>query len=232
MSLKKNRDETNLFLAEGPKIVTELLQEPLQQVEVIYATATWLAQHQNVSPKVKIVEISEIELEKLSQLSTPNQVVGVFRQPPIREPEDSSFTLYLDTIQDPGNLGTLIRIADWFGIGAIVCSEGCADRFASKVVQSSMASIARVNVYYDKSGTWLDQRQQDTPLIAASLQGVSLYDQPKMNKGILLIGNESRGLKPELLQKATLKLTIPRKGQAESLNAAVATGIFLSHLLP
>ncbi|RYY86071.1 MAG: RNA methyltransferase, partial [Chitinophagaceae bacterium] len=139
------------------------------------------------------------------------------------------WTLYLDTIQDPGNLGTIIRIADWFGIPDVVCSTGCAELFNPKVVQSTMASLARVNVWYDGAGDWLPAQQ--VPVLAAALDGVSLYEYQNNAGGILLIGNESKGLRPELLERATEKITIPRLGGAESLNAAVATGIIVSHLV-
>ena len=137
--------------------------------------------------------------------------------------------IYLDTIQDPGNLGTIIRIADWFGIGDVVCSAGCADLYNPKVVQSTMGSIARVRVYHDLDGKWLDE--QDLPVYAAVLSGTALENHAKIKKGIVMIGNESKGISPKLQTKLTEKITISRRGGAESLNAAVATGIILSHLL-
>jgi RNA methyltransferase, TrmH family len=140
------------------------------------------------------------------------------------------FTLYLDTIQDPGNFGTIIRIADWFGISDVICSGGCADLYNPKVVQSTMASIARVNVYYDEDGLWL-ARHTDVPVFAAALEGRSVYSCNNVSRGILLIGNESKGIRKEWLSMAKEKITIPRIGAAESLNAAVATGIILSHMI-
>jgi TrmH family RNA methyltransferase len=146
-----------------------------------------------------------------------------------RPPDTSHFLLYLDTIQDPGNLGTIIRIADWFGIRDIVCSSGCVDQYNPKVVQATMASIARVNVYEDKDDRWLFE--QNIPIYAAALHGNDLYSFEKTSRGILVIGNESKGIRSEFLQLTTNLVTIPRRGEAESLNAAVATGILLSHLL-
>lgn len=224
LSLKKNRDETGLFVAEGPKIVEELLSLLPANVKSVYATEDWAGGRSGVET------ITEDELQKLSFLKTPNQVVAVVRKPESRLPDLSRFVLYLDTIQDPGNFGTIIRIADWFGIKDVVCSTGCADAYNPKVVQSTMASVARVNVVEDKEDDWL--QQQLVPVYAASLHGENLYGMPKVGHGILIIGNESKGIRPQFLGLANYKVTIPRKGEAESLNAAVATGILLSHLVP
>ncbi|MGZ3845283.1 MAG: TrmH family RNA methyltransferase [Flavisolibacter sp.] len=227
LSHKKFRDELNLFVAEGPKVVGELIKLIPQQILKLYAVEDWM--QANESFDLKTSEVSDFELEKLSQLQTPNQVVAVINKLPSKTPDASTFTLYLDTIQDPGNLGTIIRIADWFGVHDIVCSEGCADLYNPKVVQATMASIARVNVFYDRQGDWLHGKT--VPVYAAALKGKSLYETAKTTKGILIIGNESKGLGEETLSFATEHITIPRKGGAESLNAAVATGIILSHLL-
>jgi RNA methyltransferase, TrmH family len=229
LSHKKFRDELNLFVAEGPKIVGEFIQLIPQQVEKLYAVKEWIEANQSQLKKINVVEINNAVLERLSQLQTPNQVIAVIKKPVSEQPDSSTFTLYLDTIQDPGNFGTIVRIADWFGIRNIVCTPGCADLYNSKVVQSTMASIARVNVFYDEDGKWL--QQQSFPIYAATLGGASLYDHSKTNKGILIIGNESKGISKEILHYATEQITIPKKGEAESLNAAVATGIILSHLL-
>jgi TrmH family RNA methyltransferase len=225
LGLKKHREESGLFVAEGPKIVEELLLVAPQQVVAIYATEEW-----SKGKNYKYIEpISSIELEKISGLKTPNEVVAVLEQFESAMPGGTSFTLYLDTLQDPGNFGTIIRIADWFGVKDIVCSKGCADLYNPKVVQSTMASIARVNVYYDEEETWLSE--QNEPVYAASLHGRSLAGFDKTSKGILIIGNESKGIRKEFLQMASELITIPKRGEAESLNAAVATGIILSHLL-
>ena len=223
LGLKKNRDESGRFVAEGPKMVEELMKLVPGSVKNIYATEAWAKGREGVEV------VTENELEKISALKTPHQVLAVVEKLPVRKPDVSRFLLYLDTIQDPGNLGTIIRIADWFGISDVVCSAGCADRYNPKVVQSTMASIARVNVYEDKTETWL--QNQSVPIYAASLQGTDLYTFPKTTKGILVVGNESKGIRQEWLQLADTQLTIPRRGEAESLNAAVATGILLSHLL-
>src|SRR6185295_2265950 len=133
-------------------------------------------------------------------------------------------TLALDTIQDPGNLGTIIRIADWFGIHAIICSESCADMFNPKVVQSSMGSLGRVKLMYTNLVEWL-QLNINISIYAASLNGKHVDNFMGLKEGIILIGNESRGISYEIMQMAIEKITIPKTGHAESLNAAVATGI-------
>ncbi|HVK97241.1 MAG TPA: RNA methyltransferase [Flavisolibacter sp.] len=223
---KKSRDESGFFIAEGPKIINELLDTIPEEVESMYATEDWVAKY---SGNKNVTVISDVELQRISSLNTPNQVVAIVKQFIAYEPADYSFVIYLDTIQDPGNFGTIIRIADWFGISHIVCSPGCADRYNPKVVQATMASIARVNVFYDENRTWLQKQRKD--IYAATLEGTSVFEESKTGSGILMIGNESKGLSDDLMKLATRKITIPRKGNAESLNAAVATGIILSHLL-
>lgn len=229
LSHKKFQDELNLFVAEGPKIVGELIELIPGQIEKIYAVKDWIDSNASLVKKVTVVEVSPAELERISHLQTPNLVVATIKKFTATKIDASSFTLYLDTIQDPGNFGTIVRIADWFGVKHIVCSKACADLYNPKVVQSTMASIARVNVFYDEDGNWL--QEQTVPVYAASLNGTSLYDHSKTDNGVLVIGNESKGISKEIMECATEKITIPRKGEAESLNAAVATGIILSHLL-
>jgi TrmH family RNA methyltransferase len=227
---KKQREETRLFIAEGPKIIGELLTIIPHLFKKIYALENWIKQHKELLTKTEYEIISETELEKLSQLQTSNQVLGVLHQFKCIEPlAENSFALYLDTIQDPGNFGSIIRIADWFGIKNIVCTEGCADLYNIKVIQATMASIARVNIFYDKELSWL--RQQAVSKYATTLHGKSLYETEKLKEGILIIGNESKGIQLPIMELANEKITIPKIGKAESLNAAVATGIILSHLL-
>jgi TrmH family RNA methyltransferase len=224
LALKKNRDDAGLFVAEGPKVVEELSALLPQQMMAVYATADW------ADGKEGVEVVTEDELQKLSGLTTANKVVAVFQQLRQRLPDTDRFILYLDAVQDPGNFGTILRIADWFGVQDVVCSAGCADLYNPKVVQATMASIARVNVYHDQEEIWLNKI--NVPVYAASLHGESLYETPKAANGVLIIGNESRGIRKEFLEAATKLLTIPRRGGAESLNAAVASGILLSHLLP
>jgi TrmH family RNA methyltransferase len=233
---KKFRDQEGVFVAEGPKLVKELLIAPNLQPKHIYATKQWLddkdhgAQIAGLSPSA-ITILREGELERISFLATPNQVLAVFGKPRFSPPEfDRSISLLLDGIQDPGNLGAIIRIADWFGIRLVVGSVDCADPFNAKTVQATMGSISRVNVIAEDLEQ-LIARNPGLPVYAAVLQGESVYTVPPPAKGMIVIGNESRGIRRELLEQIQHPITIPRIGGAESLNAAVATGIILSHLV-
>lgn len=223
---KKFRDETGLFVAEGPKIINEFLLLIPDQIVQVYVTEQ---ARSGLLGHVPAEVVSENELQRMSQLKTAHQMLALVRQFAPAMPGPDDVVIYLDTIQDPGNLGTIIRIADWFGVKFIGCTNGCADVYSPKVVQASMASLARVQVFYDENAAWLNKQSQN--ILAASLDGEPLESASKIEKGVLIIGNESKGIRPEFLKKATNKITIPRRGKAESLNAAVATGIILSHLL-
>ncbi|MEO8412762.1 MAG: RNA methyltransferase [Ginsengibacter sp.] len=234
MSHKKLRDEENRFVAEGPKVVTEFLSSANFKCAILCAVENWLPQSENLSNKISpenIYEIDEASLQKISFLKTPNKVLAVFEKrlheslPPI----EHKLSLMLDDIQDPGNLGTIIRIADWFGVENIICSENCVDCYNPKVVQATMGSLARINVSYTSLISFIEKNNK-VRVYAAALSGVPVFDLLEINEGIVLIGNESKGIREELLHLAVQKITIPRFGRAESLNAAVATGIILSHL--
>lgn len=232
---KKFRKQEGLFIAEGPKIVTELLDNPHIEPVALYGTREWW-QQEDVSKKItdiaKMHEISMNELQKISMLSAPNRVLGLFRFPVF--PEAVNFkkriSLVLDGIQDPGNMGTIIRIADWYGIKHVIASNDSADVFNPKVVQSTMGSITRVQVLYKDLLPFLSDHVA-IPLFASTLHGQPLGTFKHVQEGFLLVGNESKGVRKELLKLAAHQLTIPKLGNAESLNAAVATGIILSHIL-
>lgn len=216
-----------MFVAEGPKLLHELLNAGNVKPVAIYATDAFAEKHPHLK---NLVRIREQELERISSLSSPNEVLGIFSKPVFDQPSyASSISLMLDGIQDPGNLGTIIRTADWFGVRNIICSRDCADSFNSKVVQSTMGSLTRVQLVY----TDLPQFIVDTrlpALYAATLHGKDLHQLTAVREGIFIIGNESRGISEALLSAATHRITIPRKGQAESLNAGVAAGIILAYL--
>jgi len=232
LSQKKLRDEENVFVAEGPKIVHELLLcKNVQPVE-IFAVQEWLDSNADVISGLKQEQvniISESELERISFLTTPNKVLCLFRKPTFVD-KDHQIILALDGIQDPGNLGTLVRIADWFGIGQVVCSKESADVFNAKVVQSTMASIARVEVVYADLPDFIKDHAS-LGVYATLLNGEPIEKIGKIKSGIIVTGNESKGISEAIQQLATHKITIKRIGEAESLNAAVATGIVLSHVL-
>lgn len=227
---KKLRDAEGLFVAEGPKLVKELLEGNIFICKGVYALSSWI-ETCGISQQDMIIPITEIELEKISQLSQPNAVVAVFQKKEVVTafPLHNNITLMLDDIQDPGNLGTIIRIADWFGIENIVCSNHTADMYNAKVVQSTMASLQQVNIIYTDLLPWLEQKK-GIPILAATLGGTNIKALAPIKEAILIIGNESKGVRNELLQLSTKHITIPRLGAAESLNAAVATGIILYEL--
>jgi len=228
---KKFRQQEGLFIAEGPKLVKELLESDTTTIQQVYAVKEWIEENKNLTEAVEVIEVAGFELEKISQLATPNKVLAIVQQfdAVINIITQKKITLALDTIQDPGNLGTIIRIADWFAIDQIVCSHDCADIYNPKVVQSTMGSIARVNFFYTDIVEWLKAR--DVRIYAATLQGMDITSMKNIEEGIIVIGNESKGISPEIMNLVNVKITIPKKGKAESLNAAVATGIILSHLV-
>jgi len=229
---KKHREEEGLFIAEGPKILEELLIPGFLQIREVLALPSWASTHQKQLGHIPCTILEDFELEKISQLATPNQVLALVEIPvadTIPAISDQVI-LALDDIRDPGNLGTIVRIADWFGINAVVCSRDTTDIYNPKTVQSAMGSIGRVRLFYTTLADWLFS-QTDTPVYAAVLEGEDVTTMKKVSRGIILIGNESKGISPEILEMVTDKITIPARGKAESLNAAVATGIILSHLV-
>ena len=227
---KKFRQQEGVFVAEGPKLVKELLTEHSDSVVEVFALKNWIDENKRVTINCNLSEITEAELEKISQLTTPNQVVAVVKHFNTIKPfaEKGKFILALDGIQDPGNMGTIIRIADWFGVQHIVCSQDSADWYNPKAVQSTMVSIGRVNVFYTSLTKWLGE-QQDARIYAAVLEGQDITRMQEPAGGVIVIGNESKGISEEVLRFCNVTITIPQKGKAESLNAAVATGIILSH---
>ena len=224
---KKNRDADNVFIAEGVKTVYELLNADFN-IKKIYALEDWIV----INPTVKnVIEVNEDELKKISNFETPNKVFAlVEKRTPVREPDlKNKISLVLDGIQDPGNMGTIIRTADWFGIRQVICSKDCADAFAPKVIQATMGSMVRVQLLYTDL-LELVAGNPTLPLYAASLNGTAITAMPPVKEGAIVIGNESKGIHPALLERCQHHITIPRIGRAESLNAAVAAGIILSRL--
>ena len=229
---KKFRDEEGLFIAEGPKIIKDLLEEKTVIIKAIYALKEWIDDNKKLVGVAELIEIEEADLEKISQLKTPNKVIAVVQQfdTTTKIITSNKITLALDGLQDPGNLGTIIRIADWFGVEQIVCSNDSADIYNSKVVQSTMGSIARVKVFYTDLEQWL-REQEGISIYATTLEGKAINSVGKIKEGIIVFGNESKGISLAVMNIATDKITIPKKGKAESLNAGVAAGIILSHLV-
>ncbi len=230
---QKFRDEHRLYTAEGNKIALEWLHAS-GPVHTIVATEDWVATNTSAiarHPEAELHIAKEHELAALSSLHTPNQVLLVVPYPVAKNvPITNEWYLALDEIQDPGNMGTIIRIADWFGIRHIICSPGCVDIYNPKVVQSAMGGHLRTDIYTAPLTEVLPTLPQ--PKIAATLDGENIYTFERPQSGVLIIGNESKGISPSIMALADKKITIPRRGGAESLNAGVSTGILCALLLP
>lgn len=226
---KKQRIKENVFLVEGEKIVDEVLRQQLFKVHSIYATEEWINKNAAIlTPyETSLTITSPNGLKKISSLKTPNSVLAVLEMPnytPLVDKIQTSLNLVLENIQDPGNMGTIIRIADWFGIPHIFCSKGCVDIYNSKVVQASMGGFLRVQVHYLDLEN-LFQEHPTLPVYGAVLGGENAFKHPLNKPSFLLIGNEGKGLSDSIQNQITHKITIPKMGGAESLNAGVATGI-------
>lgn len=227
---KKYRKKEGLFVAEGPKIINELLQ---------CMKCTWLAHTSEYKvpaatafPVTEIDECSTDELHKVSFLTTPQEVIATFEIPSTSlniSAISQDLCLALDGVQDPGNLGTIIRLADWFGIRHIFCSTQTADAFSPKTVQATMGAIARIQVHYCNLTELIGQLPAGTPIYGTLLDGDNLYEQKLENKGLLIMGNEGNGLTAEVREKVNAKLYIPSYPKdsetSESLNVGVATAI-------
>ncbi|WP_294618841.1 RNA methyltransferase [uncultured Bacteroides sp.] len=228
LELKKNRKADKVFLAEGPKLVGDLLGH--FHCHFLIATAEWLSTHKHLAVE-DITEVSEEELSRASLLKTPQQVLAVFRQPD--ETMDisvinRSLCLALDDVQDPGNLGTIIRLADWFGIEHIFCSPNTVDVYNPKTVQATMGGIARVKLHYT-SLPELISSLKDVPVYGTFLDGENMYAQPLSAYGLIVMGNEGNGIGSEVERLVNRKLYIPNypseRETSESLNVAIATAV-------
>lgn len=230
LELKKFRNEYNAFVAEGNKLVADLL--PYFSCELLLATPAWMATQGDL-PVGELIATAPSELSKASFLKTPQDVLAVFSRPDYRLGEaDASHQLILalDGIQDPGNLGTIVRLADWFGIGHLVCSTDTVDIFAPKTVQATMGALARVQVHYTDLAAYLDR--QTTPVYGTFLEGQSIYRETLSSSGVIVMGNEGNGIRPETAVRIDRKLHIPPypagRPTSESLNVAVATAVICS----
>ncbi len=223
---KKNRNKEEVFIAEGVKIVAELINAGFG-IQKIYGVKDWIDANTNI---LHAAVVSDDELEKISSLETPNKVLAIFyKKNSVRIPDlKNKISLVLDGIQDPGNLGTIVRIADWFGVKNIIASEDTVDLYNSKVIQSTMGSIARVAIFYTDLKSFFETNK--IPVFGAMLNGENIASLQKINECLLIIGNESKGIRADIEQYIQQCITIPGTGDAESLNAAVATGIILSWL--
>jgi TrmH family RNA methyltransferase len=227
---KKQREEEGLFVVEGVKMVDELLLNFPDRIVRIFASESWINDRKKIIKKYNSIDCIELDaLDKISFLQTPNEVLALVSMPAteITPSISKGVTLVLDQIQDPGNLGTIIRTADWFGVKQIICSNDTSDAFAPKVVQATMGSLMRLNIFYLDVGSFL-KTLDGISIYTAELNGESVYEAEFKQPMILVIGNESRGVSENISRFANKKITIPKVGNAESLNASVAAGIILS----
>ena len=221
---KKYRVANLLFFAEGIKVIQELLESNFELVH-LYST---LDDFEEVLNDKKTI-IHESDLKKISALATPNTCLAVFKIPIEKKINESGLILALDSIRDPGNLGTILRLCDWFGISQLICSKDAVDIYNPKVVQATMGSIARVNVNYSDLETFINQTK--LPVFGTFMDGSNIYKTNLPQEGIIIMGNEANGISPEIEKLIKNRLTIPRFGtlqKTESLNVATATAIVLS----
>ncbi len=215
------------FVVEGDKMVLELLESDMK-IQAIYALEPWIQKHHSVLQSVSevVFAVNEKALKSISNLDTPNQVVALAAIPSFSEdlPAPSQFAFVLDNVQNPGNLGTIIRTADWLGMNQLFCSPTCADAFNPKVVQASMGSLFRLQIVYTDLPT-LFKRFEALPVYGALLNGNNLFSTQFEKKGFILMGNEGQGISDDLQSHITHPITIPKRGKAESLNVAIAASI-------
>lgn len=234
LQMKKFRMQEQIFVAEGPKVVHDLMA--VYRPRTIVATDAWLNRQAGLAD-LDIVCVSEAELKHISFLQHPQSVMALF---PIPQPSlaphsiSTELSLALDGIRDPGNLGTIIRLADWFGIRSVYCSEDTTDAFNPKVVQATMGSIAHVSIIRTDLKQLIEGLPADTPVYGTLLDGDNLYTQPLENRGLLIMGNEGNGISPAISRLITQKLFVPpypvNRQYAESLNVATATAIVCSEI--
>jgi TrmH family RNA methyltransferase len=223
LSLKKNRVKAQLFIAEGEKIVNELLNSNFE-IEHIYATKQFLGI--NRCQKSAVTLITNDELLRISNLTSPNNVLAIVKISQKESEKSGGIKLVLDDVNDPGNLGTIIRMCDWFGVTQIICSKSTVDCYNPKVVQSAMGSLFRLDIKYLDLATYLDNI--DTPIYGAYMNGVDVKGQEFPKQAHLIMGNEANGISESISKYITNKVSIKNiGGNTESLNVAVATSILL-----
>ena len=224
LSQKKYRQKHRLFIAEGIKVVNELLNSAFE-VELIFCTNDF----ETMLPENKVTRVSETELKKISTLKSPNKVFSLFKIPEEKSIQNSGLILALDAINDPGNLGTIIRLCDWFGISQLICSKDTVDCYNQKVVQASMGSLTRINIQYLDLKDYISESR--LPSFIADMNGENIYKTSVPKEGILILGNEANGVSKEIKNQVQHKVSIPRFGETqrtESLNVATAAAILIS----
>ena len=237
LGIKKNRDSMNLFVAEGPKVVADIYERFPSLLRMLVATPLWMEKNRTIadSKGCDTIEVDDEELRKVSFLCHPQHVLTVFEKPYSDTGAPTlggKLSIALDGVQDPGNLGTIIRIADWFGIEDVICSRDTADAYSPKVIQATMGSIARVRVAYVDLCQTLGSLQPDFPVYGTLLEGDNIYSQQLSDEGIIVMGNEGNGISPAIRKAVNRALRIPNfpegRATADSLNVAIATAITCS----
>ncbi|MEI7595223.1 MAG: RNA methyltransferase [Bacteroidota bacterium] len=233
LKLKKNRDFHSLFIAEGAKITEELIRSSNSiKIQTVFGIEDWIIENQKLLENfgINYQIITEEQLSRISQLQTPNKVLALCHKLENKKPsENFSLALALDNISDPGNLGTIVRIADWFGIDTIICSENTVDIYNPKVIQATMGSFLRVKLFYTKLASYLKDSNKN--IYGTLLDGENIYKTDIKSNSIIVIGNEANGISPEIEKLVTHKIKIPSyphtntENNPESLNAAIATSI-------
>ena len=231
---KKNREALGLFVVEGEKVVGELLAAGFPFAE-IYATRAWSDKSQPAAISTAAIEVSDDEMARASHFPTPSPVLAVgkiSREPLAPGALDHGLTLALDGVQDAGNVGTLLRVADWFAFDRVVLSPDCADLFHQKTINASMGSFARVRTHTADLAAALSgvTSAAVTPILGCVLDGEDVHRLPALRDAVVVIGSEGRGLSPAVAARVTRRVTIPRHGAAESLNAAIAAAIVCDNL--
>lgn len=221
---KKFREIEQKFIAEGVKVIQELIASDLKLLQ-IYTTEDF---DFGVNSDL-VSKITEADLKKISALTNPNTCLAVFEIPNLPQPQPNGLQVALDDVRDPGNLGTIIRLCDWFGISDLICSENSVDVYNPKVVQATMGSITRVKIHYVDLKNYL--QQTDLPIYGTFMDGGNIYKEKLDSEGIIVMGNEANGISTDIEKLVTKRISIPRFGAlqaTESLNVATATAITLS----
>ena len=228
LKLKKNRKSQNTFVAEGLKVINDFLKEGLV-LKTLYSLSEYMEAFENVDAS-KIVIISENDLKQISFLNTPQKALALFEIPkPIGVNKDKGLQIVLDGVQDPGNLGTIIRLCDWFDVTHLICSKNVVDCFNEKVVQATMGSLARVVPIYLDIEEYL--KKTKLPIYGTFMEGSNVYEQDLPNNAVIVMGNEANGISNNIVQLVNKKIGIPKfrkSNNVESLNVAMATSILLS----
>jgi RNA methyltransferase, TrmH family len=229
---KKHREALGLFVVEGEKVVAELLAAKFPLVEV-YATDAWSRSVAKAAQTPQVVRVSTEEMDRLSHFPTPSSVLAVAQlvhTPLAPGALKTGLSLALDSVQDPGNVGTLLRIADWFGLDRVLLSRDCADLFHQKVLNASMGSFARVTAHTVDLAAVLESASGNVAILGCDLDGDDVHSLPRLTDAVIVIGNEGHGLSAAVAARITRRVTIQRHGKAESLNAAIAAAIVCDNL--